>query len=232
MSEQFRSHRLTTAAAALALAAAFGLTALAQTTGQTGQSQGRAGGTAGGQTAGRGGQTQGQTQTQGQVRDTQAQAQQGQAQAANTGVIGGVVSSEGGAPLRRVRVNLTAPELRGGRTTITSDQGVFTFTALPAGRYTVTASKPSYIDMPYGAKKAGRPGTPIQLAAASKMEHANISLPKGGVLAGVVVDDAGEPSPRTQVRAMRYVMRTGEKTLQQAGSAQTDDRGMYRIFGL
>ena len=30
---------------------------------------------------------------------------------------------------------------------------------------------------------------------------------------------------------MRFVMRTGEKTLQQAGPGQTDDRGMYRIFG-
>ena len=31
---------------------------------------------------------------------------------------------------------------------------------------------------------------------------------------------------------MHFVMRTGEKTLEQAGSATTDDRGMYRIWGL
>jgi len=31
---------------------------------------------------------------------------------------------------------------------------------------------------------------------------------------------------------MRFVMRTGERTLQQAGGDTTDDRGMYRIFGL
>ena len=94
------------------------------------------------------------------------------------------------------------------------------------------ASKAGYVDVPYGAKRPGRPGTPIQLAAAQKMEGANIALPKGGVITGVVVDDSGEPSPGTQVRVMRYVMRTGEKTLQQAGQAQADDRGIYRIYGL
>jgi hypothetical protein len=51
------------------------------------------------------------------------------------------------------------------------------------------------------------------------------------VLTGVVVDENGEPSPGTQVRAMRVVMRTGEKTLQQSGSDTTDDRGVYRIYG-
>jgi hypothetical protein len=52
------------------------------------------------------------------------------------------------------------------------------------------------------------------------------------VITGVVVDDNGEPAPGTQVRVMRYVMRTGEKTLEQAGQSQTDDRGIYRVFGL
>jgi hypothetical protein len=31
---------------------------------------------------------------------------------------------------------------------------------------------------------------------------------------------------------MRYVMRNGERTLQQAGSGTTDDRGVYRIPAL
>ncbi|HEX5069564.1 MAG TPA: carboxypeptidase-like regulatory domain-containing protein, partial [Vicinamibacterales bacterium] len=41
-----------------------------------------------------------------------------------------------------------------------------------------------------------------------------------------------EPAPRTQVRVMKYVITTGEKTLQQVGSDQTDDRGLYRVYGL
>jgi hypothetical protein len=228
MNMQSKHTRLATTLAAAAMTVGLGITAMAQATTGGGQT-GRAGG-AGGQTTGRGG-------AQTPVRDPQAQGQQGQqgqqtTQAQNTAVITGVVSVQGGGPLRRARVNLTAPELRGGRTTMTGDQGEYTFSALPAGRYTITASKPSYIDTRFGAKKPGRPGTPVQLAAGGKVERANIALPKGGVITGVVVDDAGEPAPRTQVRVMKYIMSTGEKTLQQAGSDQTDDRGMYRIYGL
>src|SRR5690606_9380240 len=49
---------------------------------------------------------------------------------------------------------------------------------------------------------------------------------------GIVVDEHGEPAAGTQIRALRYVMQTGERRLQMAGQDQTDDRGMYRIFQL
>jgi hypothetical protein len=153
--------------------------------------------------------------------------------AVGTGEIGGTIMLEGaGSPVRHARVSLNGAELRGGRSTVTDDQGRFSFTVLPAGHFTLSASKPSYVTITYGAKKPGRPGTPIDLAAGQKLDKLVMQMPKGSVLAGIVVDETGEPSPQTQVRAMRYVLQTGDKTLQQAGQAQTDDRGMYRIFGL
>ncbi len=153
--------------------------------------------------------------------------------AVGTGSVSGVVVVEGvGTPVRRARVTLTGPELRGGRTSVTNDQGQFAFSTLPAGRFTMTASKAGYVDISYGAKRPGRPGTPIQLAEGQKLEKANITLPKGSVVTGVVIDENGEPSPGTAVRVMRYVVRTGERTLQSADQDQTDDRGMYRIYGL
>src|SRR6187399_1654525 len=103
-----RTERLTTTLAALAIAGSLGITTMAQATGQTtGQAQGRAGG-AGTQT-GRGGQAQTP------VRDPQAQTAQGQpaqTPTQNTAVISGTVTVEGGGPLRRARVSVTAPELR------------------------------------------------------------------------------------------------------------------------
>ena len=42
----------------------------------------------------------------------------------------------------------------------------------------------------------------------------------------------GEPTPGTQVRVMRYVVQAGRRTLQQAGNGATDDRGIYRVYGL
>jgi uncharacterized protein (DUF2141 family) len=186
------------------------------------------------------GQTQGQTQTQGRDpaqgggRGQQQPARDAQDQATvGTASITGTVATEGnGSPVRRARVTLTGGEIRIPRSTVTNDEGFFAFTSLPPGRYTMTASKVGYVNISYGAKRPGRPGTPIQLADGQKLEKANLSLPKGSVVTGVVVDENSEPSPGTQVRVMRYVMRTGEKTLEQSGQDQTDDRGIYRIYGL
>jgi hypothetical protein len=160
-------------------------------------------------------------------RDATAQA------AVGTASISGVVLVEGaGSPVRRARVNLSGAELRAGRSVITDDQGRFVFSALPAGRFTMTASKAGFVDNTYGAKRAGRPGTQIQLADGQKMDRAVINLPRGGVITGTVLDEHGEPAAGTQVRVLRYVIRTGERVLQQAGQDAADDRGIYRVYQL
>jgi uncharacterized protein (DUF2141 family) len=115
---------------------------------------------------------------------------------------------------------------------MTDDEGRFVFTLLPAGRYTVNATKTGYVTIAYGAKAPGRAGTPIQVADGQKLETKAMSLPKGGVVTGTVLDEHGEPAPGTTVRAMRQVIRTGEKRLESAGTDTTDDRGQYRIYGL
>src|SRR5690349_10136629 len=69
------------------------------------------------------------------------------ATAVGTASISGTVVGEAtGNPVRRARVMLTGAELRGGRSVVTDDQGRFTFQALPAGRFTMTASKPGFVD--------------------------------------------------------------------------------------
>lgn len=192
---------------------------------QQGQGQGRGGGRGGQQ--GQGGQGQGGGNRQ-PARDNAAQ----QPQATGTAALSGTVVSDGGRPVRRARVTLSGADLRSAKAATTDDLGAFAFTDLPAGRFTLSASKPGYVNSSYGQKKPGRPGTPIQLADSQKMTNLKMTLPKGGVLTGVVLDEHGDPTPGTQVTAWRYEMRTGEKRLAQAGADQTDDRGMYRIFGL
>ncbi len=185
--------------------------------------------TAQGRGALQGGQPQGQQGRGGgaQARDTQV------APAVGTGfILGSVVTADTGLPVRRARVNLSGAELRGARSTMTDDEGKFVFTQLPAGRYTLTASKAGFVSIAYGAKAPGRAGTPIELADGQKLDARPISLPKGGVVTGVVLDEYGEPSPGTPVRALRAVIRTGERRLESAGTSTTDDRGMYRIYGL
>lgn len=150
-----------------------------------------------------------------------------------TSAMTGTVTLEGtGTPVRRARVTLTGLESRGTGTTLTDDQGRFSFSGLPAGRYTLTAFKAGMINMPYGAKRPGRPGTPIQLAEGEHLQRLNIAMPRGSVLTGIVVDENGEPATGVPVRALRSTMQSGERTWQMAGQGMTDDRGIYRIFQL
>jgi uncharacterized protein (DUF2141 family) len=134
-------------------------------------------------------------------------------------------------PARKVRVTLSGAELRGGRTAITDDQGRFSFTALPAGRYNLSANKPGHVTVSYGQRRPGRPGTAIQLADGQKFQ-ADLQIPKGSVITGTVLDENGEPAPQTQVRVMRVVVQNGQRTLQGSNGSTTDDRGIYRSFGL
>jgi uncharacterized protein (DUF2141 family) len=174
--------------------------------------QGRGGGRAGGQQP---------------ARDAQMQQPTGTAM-----ILGQVVTGDSGTPVRRARVALIGQELRGQKATMTDDEGRFVFTLLPAGRYTVNATKTGYVTIAYGAKAPGRAGTPIQLSDGQKLETKAMTLPKGGVVTGTVLDEHGEPAPGTTVRAMRQVIRTGEKRFESAGTDTTDDRGQYRIYGL
>jgi hypothetical protein len=159
-----------------------------------------------------------------QTRDVRATA--------GTAVITGIVVSDDpeAKPVRKARVTCGAPDVP-GHTTITDDAGRFVFAGLPAGRYTVSASKPTWVTMSYGAKRPMRAGTPVPLADGQKLDIA-IRLARGAVLTGVLLDHNNQPASGALVRAMRYQMNAGERRLVSAGDATTDDRGAYRIFGL
>jgi hypothetical protein len=113
----------------------------------------------------------------------------------------------------------------------TDDEGGFRFEALPAGDYLLSVSKPGYLPASYGQKRPGSatPGTPISLADGQRLSKLSLAIPRGSVLTGTVLDDIGEPAFGVQVRALKYVMRSGTRVLEQAGVAASDDRGTYRI---
>jgi hypothetical protein len=167
------------------------------------------------------------------IRDTGGRAPQ----PVGTGAIAGVVTVSG-MPARRARVTLnstgapTGPDVRlGAQTAATDDAGRFTFENLPAGRYTLSASKPGHIGGSYGQRLPGRPGTPIHLGDGQKLQ-ASFQIWRGGVITGTLLDEHGEAIPNTPVRVLRYVTQNGVRMLQQSGNAQTDDRGVYRVFNL
>jgi hypothetical protein len=165
------------------------------------------------------------------ARDTPAQPKD--APPAPTGRISGrVLAGDNGRPVKRARVFVTAVELPGGRGMLTDDAGVFDFTELPAGRYTMTVSKSGFVSLSYGQRRPLQAGTPLQLADGQQIKGIDFQLPRGSVIAGHVLDEDGEAMPGVTVRVMRYQYLQGDRRLTPAGTGQTDDKGQYRVWGL
>ena len=152
-----------------------------------------------------------------------------------TATISGVVVNDDDRPqpVRRAVVTLTGQDLRPSRGAVTDDEGRFTIANLPAGRFTLTASRASYITSVYGAKRPGRPGTPLSIAAGASVTDLTVRLWRGAVVAGVVRDPAGAPVPRIPVTAIpaKPTASSSILTLSNNGVA-TNDQGEFRIFGL
>jgi hypothetical protein len=158
---------------------------------------------------------------------TAAAAQRGPVE---TGEISGVVMRTGDSPilLARVLVTISGDALKPSRTVITDDAGRFAFRDLPAGRFTLVAARPPYIRTAFGARRPGRPGTPITLAAGERLAGVTISMARGAAIAGIVRHSGAEPAPGVQIVATPLDVRSDLTLL----PFLTDDRGVYRIFGL
>ena len=158
-----------------------------------------------------------------------------------TAVLGGVVTADepGGRPLRLANVGILGTDNGVIRLTTTDDAGRFIAGALPAGRYLVSASKPPYVDMIYGAKDPGRPGTAIVMQDGERRIDLAIKLMRGGVITGTIIDESGQPAVGVSVELLEPPTQPGmDSTLQQMrgllamSRPVTDDRGVYRISGL
>jgi hypothetical protein len=119
------------------------------------------------------------------------------------------------------------------RPALTDDDGRFQLDGLSAGAYLVMVMTPGYVVAPEEGKRYLRPG-----------DTATINLIKGGVITGKVTGSQGGPVVGTRVQAIR--VRDLENRPAKPGSSpltflsamtsefnwKTDDRGVYRIYGL
>jgi protocatechuate 3,4-dioxygenase beta subunit len=143
------------------------------------------------------------------------------------------VAADTGEPLARAEVVLTGGGTAVRRAVSTDRQGRYEFEEVPAGRYTLQASKPPYVTRHFGQVRPRELGTPVIVADGQRLEQLDFSLQRGSVLTGRVTDEFGQPLVLAQVQAQRYgYTADGQQTLIAAGGASTDDRGQFRIFGL
>ena len=146
-----------------------------------------------------------------------------------TGVLAGTVVTDATTPqpVRRATVRLVDATGMTDRLVGTDDDGEFEFEALPAGSYSVSAAKVGYVTTFYGAKRPGRgPGVPVAVATGQRVPVALKMLP-GGVITGAILDPQGRPAEGVTIVAVD-ARAAGAPPVR----AKTDDRGVYRLFGL
>jgi hypothetical protein len=152
-----------------------------------------------------------------------------------TSSIAGIVTRADGpkAPLRRARVTVSGSTLTAPRIDTTDDSGRFDIGGLPAGEYSVSASKPAYLAMNFGATRPKRQGTSVVLGDGQRVTNIAIALPRGAAIAGTVTNAAGEPLSNVYVNLLHRALYNGERRLLPAPtSGLTNDRGEYRAYGL
>jgi hypothetical protein len=161
---------------------------------------------------------------------------------AGTAVLSGTVVTDevNSRPVRLATVTLypVDPGFAGPiipRMTTTDDTGRFAFTALPAGNYSAPrVSKPGFVPGTYGVKRTGGIGTPVTLTEGQRLTIA-MKMLRGAVITGTVFDENGRPAIQMSVSATQVRVVNGQRSV--AGSSfgnggTTDDRGVYRIYGL
>lgn len=152
---------------------------------------------------------------------------------AGDGVIAGRVTLDGEPvePVRRAILTLRGSAMTAGWTTIAGEDGTFEFKQVPAGLFTLTASKPGLPTIHYGAHRAGRPGLLIPLAAGQRTTTLRVIMQRGATISGTLMDETGSPV-QAAVQLLRIVARGGLPTSQPVSQVKSEDDGSYRFYGL
>jgi hypothetical protein len=163
-----------------------------------------------------------------------AGAQQRELSAAELASVEGVVMrADTGEPLRRAVITIRVAEGRGTPFTVATDiAGRFRIEGLPPGRYRLTVDRTGFVRAEYGQRAVDRPGSVLALAPGEQLRDVVLRMSPAGVITGRVWDEYGDAVVGAQVRLFRYRYADGRRQLAPAGSAQTNDLGEYRLFGL
>ena len=141
------------------------------------------------------------------------------------GSVSGRVVGADGLPLARVVVHVYRPFV-GGREVETDLRGQYRIDRLAPGDYIIDARK-------YGFDTTR--GRAIIVRTGQAVGPIDMTLTRGGAIAGTIVDEFGDPMQDVAMSALQTQVVNGRTRVVHAsvmGSARTDDRGRYRLFGL
>jgi large repetitive protein len=162
----------------------------------------------------------------------QAPARDNPAAAKGTASIRGRVVDATGKPLSRVEIRAGGPGNQQANG-LTDGSGRYELAGLPAGTYTVIATKANYVRTSWGEQRPEGPGKRITLADGQKLDNINLGLKRTGAIVGKIVDEFGDPVTDVFVSAMRYQYVQGSRRLMPNGrGGATNDIGEFRVYGL
>jgi protocatechuate 3,4-dioxygenase beta subunit len=145
---------------------------------------------------------------------------------------GRVLEANSGRPLSHVDIRAgssTGQQANGA----TDGEGRYDLTGLPAGTYTVIATKPNYVRTAWGEQRVEGPGKRITLADAQRLDNIDLRMTRAGAITGKIVDEFGDPVSDVFVSAMRYLYVQGSRRLMPSGrGGSTNDIGEFRVYGL
>jgi hypothetical protein len=158
----------------------------------------------------------------------QSRSDENTTDATRTGTISGRVVNDSGQPLANAIVSVRTYSFGGpGRTTTTDSEGNFQVSGLDPVVYLISAAVPTYVPAPRDPDL-----NPIGYYRVG--DSVRLELIKGGVITGTVTKSADEPVVAVPVRA--YMVRDSNGQPSRYGAPfreqTTDDRGVYRIYGL
>jgi Carboxypeptidase regulatory-like domain len=141
---------------------------------------------------------------------------------------GRVVDGVTGAPIARARVRIQGAGGSPRPSVLTDDSGRFVFERLPAGAYSLTAEKSTYMAarFPDQGRTLRSNLRPLMLDDGAVLDNVTLSMFHGASISGRVVDAHGDPFEFAFVQVLRLV--PGRTPASRAGS-QTNDLGEFRL---
>jgi hypothetical protein len=156
----------------------------------------------------------------------------GQPMRTGTGVIfGQVTEAESNRPVPGAVVTINLPGAQPLRV-MADPQGRFGFRQLPAGVFSIVATRPGWVDGAFGRTRPGGPTLPVPLADGERASNVTVPMWRYATIAGTVTDESGEPVIGAPVRVLKRSIVGGRTTLKDVQQDTTDDRGAYRISQL
>lgn len=150
-------------------------------------------------------------------------------------VVGQVIDAATNRPLAGAIVAIGGPPGPNGQPrprVLTASDGRFVFRDLARGTYSINSTKAGYAEGAHGRARAGGQSIPLQVTDGQRIGGITLQMWKHAAITGTVLDESGEPQVGIQVRAYRRAVVSGRRRFVPAGSAVTDDRGIYRISAL